>query len=119
MPQETAVGAALELSVLFKANPQLSELVWHIPDLDEPLYGIPPPAENRSAESRDIEEYPPITSGKFTSTLTINTDDMTHTATLTIAEVTEADLGKEFMLNALNYYGETNYTVTLENIGGL
>ena len=44
---------------------------------------------------------------------------MTHTATLTIAEVTEADLGKEFMLNALNYYGETNYTVTLENIGGL
>ena len=46
MPQETAVGAALELSVVFKANPHIEELVWHIPDLDEPLEGIPP-AENR------------------------------------------------------------------------
>ena len=55
MPQETAVGAALELSVLFKANPHLSELVWHIPDLDEPLYGIPP-AENRT-ESRDQSSF--------------------------------------------------------------
>ena len=56
MPQDTAVGAALELSVLFKANPQLSELVWHIPDLDEPLYGIIPPAENRT-ETRDQSSF--------------------------------------------------------------
>ena len=56
--------------------------------------------------------------GKFTSTLTINFDDLTHTATLTIDEVTEADLGKVFTLHAHNFYGETNYTVTLENIGG-
>ena len=47
MPQETAVGGALELSVLFKANPHISELVWHIPDLEEPLVGIPP-AKNRT-----------------------------------------------------------------------
>ena len=43
IPPETAVGAALELSVVFKANPHLTDLVWHIPDLDEPLYAIPPP----------------------------------------------------------------------------
>ena len=27
-------------------------------------------------------------------------------------------LGKVFTLHALNYFGETNYTVTVENIGG-
>ena len=56
--------------------------------------------------------------GKFTSTLTIDFDDSTHTAKLAIGEVTEADLGKIFTLHAHNYFGETNYTVTLENIGG-
>ena len=43
---------------------------------------------------------------------------MTHTAALRISEVTEADLGKEFTLNATNFYGVTTYTVTLDNIGG-
>ena len=67
---------------------------------------------------RDITENPPITSGKFTSTLRVDTADMTHTAALRISEVTEADLGKEFTLNATNFYGVTTYTVTLDNIGG-
>ena len=48
IPPETAVGAALELSVVFKANPHLTDLVWIIPDLDEPLYAILPPIENRT-----------------------------------------------------------------------
>ena len=64
--------------------------------------------------SRDVT----ITSGKFTSTLRVDREDMTHTAALRISEVTEADLGKEFTLNATNFYGVTTYTVTLDNIGG-
>ena len=48
IPPETAVGDALELSVVFKANPHLTDLVWIIPDLDEPLYAILPPIENRT-----------------------------------------------------------------------
>ena len=55
MPQETPVGDTLELSVLFKANPHIGELVWHIPDLEEPLEGIPP-AENRT-DTRDQTSY--------------------------------------------------------------
>ena len=67
---------------------------------------------------RNIQEYSPVTSGKFSSVLIVDFDDLTHTARLTIDEVTEADLGKEFILHTHNYYGETNYTVTLANIGG-
>ena len=52
IPPETAVGDALELSVVFKANPHLTDLVWIIPDLDEPLYAIPLPENRTEVEIR-------------------------------------------------------------------
>ena len=53
IPPETAVGDSLELSVVFKANPQITDLVWLIPDLDEPLYAIPLPENRTEVETRD------------------------------------------------------------------
>ena len=66
--------------------------------------------------SSPTQEYPPATIGRFTSVLSIDMADMTHTTKLMIDNVAEADNGKTFTLMAENVFGSTNYTVTINNI---